>query len=481
MSFADAFTITPASALMALAWVLLFTTALSFTREPAHRTILLLSRVMHRAMRLAASAVWRVEERLRARNREVLLAAGREAEERFIEREFERIDGSVNRDLAQCPALQRRLNEEISKLEEDHSKSTEVPPAPPGWIEAVKAVAKIPSNGDPVVADILGDIGDSLAKAQDRAIVEYKEATKQRHQRLSAMMPQWRNVQQQANTLDKNVNALLTRAKVIDRHMDEYENIQKESDRALRMLSVSAITNFFISTLVMVIAMGGAAINFHLIARPMAEMVGNSSVIGTFRISDVAALVIIMVEISMGLFLMESLRITRLFPIIGALPDKLRVRMIWITFTILFLLASVEAGLAYMRDILLEDELATNALLRKDSAALLTSEFQWITTASQMGMGFILPFALVFVAIPLEMFVQSLRTVLGHVAEAILRILAISLRVFGNICAYVGGVLVAFYDLLIFGPLWLEGRFSKDHSNAHQIKANRARTNEVVS
>ena len=48
----------------------------------------------------------------------------------------------------------------------------------------------------------------------------------------------------------------------------------------------------------------------------------------------------------MGLFLMESLRITRLFPVIGALPDKMRVRMLWVTFSILVLLASVEAGLA---------------------------------------------------------------------------------------------------------------------------------------
>jgi len=37
----------------------------------------------------------------------------------------------------------------------------------------------------------------------------------------------------------------------------------------------------------------------------------------------------------MGLFLMDSLRITRLFPVIGALPDRIRVRMIWITFSIL--------------------------------------------------------------------------------------------------------------------------------------------------
>ena len=112
------------------------------------------------------------------------------------------------------------------------------------------------------------------------------------------------------------------------------------------------------------VAFGGAAVNFSLIARPMAEMVGGTNFTGAFRTADIAALVIIMVEVSMGLFLMESLRITRLFPVIGALPDKIRVRMIAVTFVILLMLASVEAGLAYMREILMQDELATSALLR---------------------------------------------------------------------------------------------------------------------
>ena len=53
----------------------------------------------------------------------------------------------------------------------------------------------------------------------------------------------------------------------------------------------------------------------------MAEMGGGTNFIGTWRVADIAALVIILVEVSMGLFLMESLRITRLFPVIGALPD----------------------------------------------------------------------------------------------------------------------------------------------------------------
>ena len=75
-------------------------------------------------------------------------------------------------------------------------------------------------------------------------------------------------------------------------------------------------------------------------------------------------------------------------------------------------MASIEAGLAYMREVLLQDELATTALLRGENAAALNGHL-WITTMAQMGMGFILPFALVFVAIPLETFVHSLRTVVG--------------------------------------------------------------------
>jgi hypothetical protein len=158
------------------------------------------------------------------------------------------------------------------------------------------------------------------------------------------------------------------------------------------------------------------------------------------------------------LFLMESLRITRLFPVIGALPDKMRVRMIWITFCLLTLLASVEAGLAYMREVLLQDELATGALLRGEDAGQLTNEYLWITTAAQMGMGFILPFALTFVAIPFETFVHSSRTVLGICGIGLLRALALLLRVFSNAFHHIGKLLERLYDLPLFIPLWLEAR-----------------------
>ena len=239
--------------------------------------------------------------------------------------------------------------------------------------------------------------------------------------------------------------------------MDDYQNIIQDTERAERTLAASSLVHFLIATVVLMVAVGGAMINFSLIARPMSEMVGGTNVVGGFRTADIAALVIIFVEMSMGLFLMESLRITHLFPIIGALPDKTRLRMLWATFTILLGLACVEVGLAYMREMLLQDELATNALLRGGAGSTdVQSAFGWITMAAQMGMGFVLPFALIFVAIPLETFVQSSRNVFGAAAAGFLRAFAFTLRLLGNMCRHGGHVLVEAYDVLIFGPLWLE-------------------------
>lgn len=438
-----------------LLWFVVLALAMYFARLPAHRAILSLARALHRALRLTARSILLAEDKLKARNREVLLAAGREAKERIIEREFERIDAAVRRDLGECPTVHRRLTEQATALEEDHEASKEVPPAPPGWIKAVKAVAEIEApRDDPMVGKILEAVHASLIKAQDQARIDFRAATRGRHEHLKRMMPHWRRVLQLLAQVEGKVTRLIQRTQIVDRHIAEYEEVIKQTDRAERQLSSSSLVQFFVSAFVLCIAVGGAVINFNLIARPMAEMVGGNNFIGAWRVADIAALVIILVEVSMGLFLMESLRITRLFPVIGALPDKWRLIMVWITLGLLTSLASVEAGLAYMREVLLEDELATSALLRGDG--VVGSQVMWITTAAQMGMGFILPFALTFVAIPLESFVHALRTVLGLVLAGALRGLAAVLRLFGDGCRYLGRLLVDLYDVVIFLPLWLE-------------------------
>jgi len=69
----------------------------------------------------------------------------------LIEREFERISALVTRDLEGYPALQRKLLEEITKVEEDYKKCGEVPPPPPSWTEAVTAIVRVKSEGNEMV------------------------------------------------------------------------------------------------------------------------------------------------------------------------------------------------------------------------------------------------------------------------------------------------------------------------------------------
>ncbi len=471
MSFDQLLSITPSPVLSGLIWVVIIIAVLYLARSTVHAAIHSAGGVLHNAMRIGSRSIAQAEARLKERNKEVLLAAGREAKERIIEREFERVGDSVDKDLSKYPALRRRLNEAIARIDEDHQNAIDVPPSPPGWTKAVEVVAKIDAPSDYMIGNILADIHKSLLKAHTQAIDEYRKASAERHKILSGMMPQWIKIQQTLSAVTKNIDSLLKRSRAIDRHMKEYEDIVKGTDRAVQTLSSSSLVQFFVSALVLVVALGGATVNFSLIARPMAEMVGGTNFIGSFRAADIAALVIILVEITMGLFLMEAMRITRLFPVIGALPDKMRVRMIWVTFTILFLLASVEAGLAYMREILLQDELATSAILRGDSTLMVVGDFQWITTAAQMGMGFVLPFALVFVAIPLETFVHSTRTVIGVIGIGSLGIIALLMRVLGNAFRYGANLLQKLYDLLIIVPLWIEHMvLRKRQGSAGQFK-----------
>ncbi|NDY42793.1 hypothetical protein G3N55_08050 [Dissulfurirhabdus thermomarina] len=437
-----------------LIWVVVGIVALYFARSYAHQAIRSVFRVVRNAMRVAARSVLIAERNVVERNREVLLAAGLENVERFVEREFHRVDAVVERDLQGYPALHRKLSEQIAKIDEDYRESTDAPPLPPTWVNAVEAVAKIPDPGNNMVASMLGDIHKTLVKQQKQALAEYREATKKRHALLNKMMPYWRRMSQTLEDVGKSISGLQERAKAIDARMQEYEEIQRGTDRAIRMLSSSAMTQFFISGFVLLIAIGGAVINFNLIALPMSEMVGGGSYIGGFRTADVAAMVIILVETAMGLYLMESLRITRLFPVIGSLDDKLRVRMIWISLSILVILAGVESSLAFMRDMIAADIHALRASL--GSGEEVAASPSKIPMIGQMVMGFIFPFALTFVAIPLESFVHSGRTVMGSALAAFLRFVAFGLRFVGNVAYYTGAALVAIYDLLIFPPLWIE-------------------------
>lgn len=469
--------ITANPALSSVIWIMLIFTALYLARKQSHRCLTSFSRIVYTSLRLMAKSVQMAEKKLNDRNRDVLLSAGKEHAERLVEREFERIGSAVKRDLEGYPQLQRRLTEGLVKLEEDYQESVEIPQKLPDWDKVIKAIVGIQPKSDPIVGSMLKDIHQTLSEQHAKGLEKHRIDASKRHAILNRMIPLLRGITKTLGGLDKSLSELSFRAKRIDRYMKNYEQICDQTDKALRTLSSSSLTQFFISGGVLLIAFGGAIINFNLIALPMSEMVGGASYIGPYKTSDIAGLVIICLEICTGIFLMESLRITRLFPIIGSMDDRMRMMMFWIALSLLAILAGVESALAFMRDRIAGDLEALRQSLAGMSPNSVANSV--IPTVGQMVMSFILPFILTFVAIPLESFVASSRTILGLAAAWILRILAFVLRLVGNLGYYTGRLLINLYDLIIFPALWLEGivaqgfyRSGAEHDTIERTKDN---------
>jgi hypothetical protein len=137
------------------------------------------------------------------------------------------------------------------------------------------------------------------------------------------------------------------------------------------------------------------------------------------------------------------------------MDDRMRMMLFWIALSLLAILAGVESALAFMRDRIAGDMEALRQSLAGVTPSPITSSI--IPTVGQMVMGFILPFILTFVAIPLESFVASARTILGIITAWMLRSLAFVLRLIGQLGYYTGRLMINFYDLFIFPALWLEG------------------------
>ncbi|HKI65285.1 MAG TPA: hypothetical protein VKA16_11770 [Burkholderiales bacterium] len=444
-----------ALSILVLALIAMF--ALYAARAPMHGLLRSASHALGGPLRLGARWLFGVAAEMRARNKAVLLAQGRRETGQRIEREFERLALLVARDLQGYPTLQRKLLEEITRVEEDYKKCGEVPPPPPDWVDAVTAVAKIKTGGGEVVQKILVDIRQSLESIHDKALAEYRRAYQMRHSILEGFMPYWRSLDKTMKQVDKNMTGIQDAAAQVDAQMASYKEIAARSDEAESSLTNSAFTQFFIAALVMAVALGGAFVNFKLIALPMSEMVGASDYItSTLRTSEVAALVIILVEASMGLFLMESLRITHLFPRIANLNDRMRRRMVWISLTLLLTLAGIESALALMRDMLIQDKQALLQSLAATPAVVNEGWLGHIPTAGQMVLGFILPFALAFVAVPLESFIHSARTVGGALLANLVAALAFALRILSNLVRQASRALVHAYDVLIVLPLLIE-------------------------
>lgn len=457
----DRFLIWPNNPLLsALVTYLVALVLLYPARAAVHRLVTSVARAISGGLRVLAKTVSHTAKTMAARNREVLLESGRADMERKIEHQFERMQAGFARDLKQYPELHKKLDAVVTQLEEDFVNTRAEPPQAPGWPDAVKAVSSVPEMGDRAGKKILAEIKRAAQDSEKQALREYREVNRNRHRVLSAMAPVWKEVRSTAGSIHTLVSHALGFASRIDAHMERYEKIRHSDDAAIRLLASSASTHMLVALVAMTVACAGAFLNFQLIALPMSELVPSGTRILGVPMASLAALVLVFMEATAGLFVMEALGVTDMLPQVGRLPPGTRRLLLVVSGLGLLALAGIECSLAVLREQIVDADMMLKQQLA--AGALTPAARSNIPVVGQATLGFILPWLLAVMALPLQMLIQNGRHVVGglvvgglHGVSAVLRATSHGVR---HVLAALGGL----FDILVAVPTqihaWWQGR-----------------------
>ncbi|HHP7235118.1 MAG TPA: hypothetical protein ACFCUC_10860 [Desulfobacterales bacterium] len=458
--------LTPHPALSMLIAVVLLVLVLFLARTFFYQMVRSFTRMLRSVLRLTARSILEMETRLSERNRNVLTAKNLEYAERIVRRDTVQFQAAVTSYFRNYTVLHQRISEMLANIEADHHRSMDVPPSLPNWLPILEAVAQIKPSNDAPVGALLGSIDQTLQEQHRRTLAEYTRSIKNRHAILARLVPLCSRLNEMMDRVDRSLKALEDRAERLDASIRNYAQIRTEDHPATRLTSLSSLMQLFAAGLVLLVAACGVVVNFHLMELPMSEVFGGGSYLGPFKISQVAAAVITAIELTLGMFLVEALWVTRLFPIIGALEDRIRRRLVWIALVFLIVFAGLEAAMGLLRVQMVADIAQLHQMLSGvETTDALSSH---IPAIGQMILGFVLPFWIACAAVPLAAFAMAARTAAGFLAAVGLRLLAFGLRLGGNVAVHTGRMVIAIYDLAIFPILLLNATFDSDGEAAQR-------------
>ncbi len=392
--------------------------------------------------------------KMQEKNKKVLLESSIADSEQKIAQEFKRLETSYTKHLADYPALHLKLDESIANIDADFKECGQAVPEAPGWNDAVESIAKIKgtATGDRVIENMLKELHKSAVDGEKMALAEMRKTASKRHKILSSLAPIWNKILKTMNVVNSKVSLVLEASSKIEKYMKEYESVRDGGADSIDMLSSRAAKVFIFSIIVIVIAGFGAFINFQLIALPMSELVPAGTRVLGLQVSDVSALVIVMLEIVLGIFLMEALGITSIFPQISHMTSSKRRILLYAALLGLLFLASVEAALAVLRDHIAETNAATTQALAGKSAISADSENSQITVIGQATLGFILPWILAMVAVPLEMLIESGQHVLNKLLILVIVLFGYLIGAIAHLINTIMKIIIHIYDAYIIIP-----------------------------
>ena len=442
-------------------WIAVSMIFLLFAREPVHKMIQTLSDATAGGLRKLAEWTKNTAQAMREKHRKVLLESGVAKIQGEILQEFTKIDMANTKSLAGYPKLQLKLDENISQLETDYNECGQVTPEAPGWSEVIKSIAKVKSStSDRIIEGMLGEIHKSAVEGEKKALSELREVSAKRHKILGSMAPIWKRVEKLGKEISSQVDKVTENSRNIEKYMTQYEKISAAEPESIDLLSSKVTKLFIISLLVICVGLVGAFINFNLIALPMSELVPAGVRVAGMAVSEVSALVIVALELVLGIFLFEAIGVTHTFPQIANMTrGKRRIILFGCLLGLLFL-SSVEASLAILRENLAEAKNALDISLAGGSAAVSDNINSRITLIGQAMLGFVLPWILAVIAIPLEMFIEASQHAFAKMYTVFITLLCHLANMIAYLIEGFFNILVHVFEIYIIIPVQISNLFS---------------------
>jgi hypothetical protein len=437
-------------------WVVTSMLFLFFAREPIHKLIQAMSDATAGGLRKMATWIKKSADKMREKDRKVLLESGLAKLQGEIFQEFHKIDTANTKALAGYPELQLKLDESISKIDDDFQECGQVTPEAPGWSDVVETIARAQGkSGDRIIEKMLGEIHKSAIAGEKKALSELREVAGKRHKILGSMAPVWKRIEKIGKEINSKVDRVVENSRNMDKYMKQYEKLSNGGTESIDMLASKMTKLFIISLIVIFVGLVGAFINFNLIALPMSELVPAGTRVAGLAVSEVSALVIVALELVLGIFMFEAMGVTHTFPQIAAMTRGKRMVILYGAFIGLLFLSTVEASLAILREHLAEAKTALDRSLAGESATMADTIDSNITVIGQALLGFVLPWILAVIAIPLEMFIEASQ----HAFAKFYALFITLVCHLANMIAYViegfFKILIHIFDIYIIVPLQL--------------------------
>ncbi len=314
------------------------------------------------------------------------------------------------------------------------------------------------------------NIAQSTARAMNDRLVPVRPA-------LMVIKAEAPRVRELAEKLTKTQNEFNQHVDEVNKTFEEFEMIMRSDDRSKIAARASIVIPWLIAVIITAIALSGVFLNFFLIERPMAEIVGEGARIGGVGLPTFAAIIVIFLEFVAGVVLMDAAGFTRLIPAFHSMSDGSRKIMFWVAFAFLALFSVLEMTLSIVREQIIEQQQETRDLAAQlitpslapapadavtvtppAEAAVAAERGLALSTVAQLILAGIIPWLLAAAALPLETIVRNSVFMLSIVGSFLMLMLAFICKTLAVAFKNVGLFALTVYDAIIFAPLWVERR-----------------------